>query len=111
MEVDQDQEELEETTFYICAHLGETEKRVINTIRRIIQELGPDQTLTYLKQAREVEKAGGMLTHKGKRRTPGGVFFQLVKDQAGERVQHIFQRDWKAAKAKLNREKTAMRIT
>ena len=45
--------------------------------------LGPDYTAQLLAQTLEVEAQGGMLVRNGsRRRTPGGVFFQLVRQQA-----------------------------
>jgi PHAX RNA-binding domain len=45
--------------------------------------LGADRTTALLTAALQCEAAGGMLTRDGtRRRTPGGVFFQLVRQQA-----------------------------
>lgn len=80
-----DEEELEETCFFITSHLNETKKPARTQIRKIVQVIGTDKALQFLKQAREVERAGGMLTMNGKkRRTIGGVFFYLVRTQTDE---------------------------
>jgi hypothetical protein len=50
-------------------------------LRQVLRVLGTDRTTTLLAEALQREAAGGMLTKDGtRRRTPGGVFFQLVKD-------------------------------
>jgi hypothetical protein len=52
-------------------------------LRQVLQTLGPDRTRAVLTATLEQEAAGGMLTHDGtRRRTPGGTFFQLVRQQA-----------------------------
>jgi hypothetical protein len=75
------EEEINETAFYIAGHLGETEKQAMTHIHRVTKILGPDQALAYLKKAKEVEAAGGMMLPDGKRRTLGGVYFQLIKKE------------------------------
>jgi hypothetical protein len=97
-----DSEELEETLFYISNHLGETEKSALAQIRRIIQVVGPDKALAFLRQAREVERNGGLKTKAGKKRTIGGVYFHLVKEGCDEAtVKRLFPpKDWKAFKSR-----------
>ena len=52
-------------------------------LRQVLRILGPDRTAALLTEARQLEAAGGMLTHDGtRRRTPGGTFLQLVRQQA-----------------------------
>jgi PHAX RNA-binding domain len=52
-------------------------------LRQVWRVLGADRTAALLAAALQREAAGGMLTRDGtRRRTPGGVFFQLVKEQA-----------------------------
>ncbi len=52
-------------------------------LRQVLRVLGADRTTALLAEALQREAAGGMLTHDGTRwRTPGGVFFQLIKEQA-----------------------------
>jgi phosphorylated adapter RNA export protein len=51
-------------------------------LRRIVQTLGPERALQLLEQAVTVEAEGGLLVVDGsRRRTPGGVFFRLVREQ------------------------------
>jgi Phosphorylated adapter RNA export protein, RNA-binding domain len=54
----------------------------ISLLRQLLRTLGPARTIDLLTEALQVEAAGGMLTKDGsRRRTPGGVFFQLVKER------------------------------
>jgi PHAX RNA-binding domain-containing protein len=49
----------------------------------VLRTFGPDRTVTVLTETLQCEANGGMLTKDGtRRRTPGGVFFQLVRQQA-----------------------------
>jgi hypothetical protein len=60
--------------------LKESNRPLLSQVLRI---LGPDRTSTVLIETLQCEAAGGMLTNAGdRRRTPGGVFFQLVRQQA-----------------------------
>ncbi|NJN97952.1 MAG: hypothetical protein HC875_29690 [Anaerolineales bacterium] len=64
----------------IAAELGETEHTPIKTIERIVKVLGEERALALLDETLKIEADGGMLTEDGsQRRTPGGVFFRLVK--------------------------------
>jgi len=52
-------------------------------LTQVLRTLGPDRTRAVLTATLELEAAGGMLTTDGtRRRTPGGTFFQLVRQQA-----------------------------
>ena len=49
-------------------------------LQQVFVALGPDRTAALLAATLEVEAHGGMLVRNGtRRRTPGGVFFQLVR--------------------------------
>jgi hypothetical protein len=51
-------------------------------LTQVLRTLGPDRTRAVLTATLECEAAGGMLTTDGtRRRTPGGTFFQLVRQQ------------------------------
>ena len=50
-------------------------------IKRIVRTIGEERALALLQQALEREQQGGLLLPDGKRRTLGGVFFGLVKEQ------------------------------
>jgi hypothetical protein len=50
---------------------------------QVLRTLGPDRTRAVLTETLQCEANGGMLTTDGtRRRTPGGTFFQLVRQQA-----------------------------
>src|SRR4051794_14331484 len=52
-------------------------------LRQVLRTLGPDRCAAILADTLQCEANGGMLTKDGtRRRTPGGVFFQLVKERA-----------------------------
>ena len=65
----------------IAQELGETKPAALGQIKGIIQTIGDERALAMLQQAREVEQQSGLMLPDGKRRTPGGVFFRLVKEQ------------------------------
>src|SRR5438552_17468674 len=52
-------------------------------LTQVLQILGPDRTTAVLTDTLHCEANGGLLTTDGtRRRTPGGTFFQLVRQQA-----------------------------
>jgi len=54
----------------------------VDLLHQILAVLGPDHTAQLLTQTLEVEAAGGLMVRNGtRRRTPGGVFFHLVRQQ------------------------------
>jgi Phosphorylated adapter RNA export protein, RNA-binding domain len=66
----------------IATTLGETEDVPLMHIRRIVQTLGPERALQLLAQAQTAEAQGGLMELDGtRRRTLGGVFFRLVREQ------------------------------
>ena len=66
-----------ELTRQIANALHETN---LPLIHRIIIVLGPERTQAFLSETLELEAQGGVMTRKGDRkRTPGGVFFYLVR--------------------------------
>ena len=51
-------------------------------LTQVLRILGPDRTTAILTETLTCEANGGMLTKDGtRRRTPGGTFFQLVRQQ------------------------------
>jgi hypothetical protein len=89
---------IHQTATTIAERLGETEAVPRHTITRVLKHLGVDRTLALLEEALDIEANGGMILPDGsRRRTPGGVFFWLIKErlfQAGQKnvVAKIF---WK----------------
>jgi len=63
----------------IAAVLGETMPPPIRLITPAVDRLGPDRARALLSQALTVEAQGGLTLPDGRRRTPGGVFFHLVR--------------------------------
>jgi hypothetical protein len=64
----------------IAEQLGETESGPKGQIARIVRRLGPEAALGFLRETQEIEAQGGMpLADGSRRRTPGGVFFHIVK--------------------------------
>ena len=66
----------------IAAELKETEAIALKTMDKLVEVLGIDRALALLAETRQVEVNGGLLTNDGQRRTPGGVYFKLAKDQS-----------------------------
>jgi len=55
-------------------------------LKQVLTILGPDRTHTILTETLDYEANGGMQTKDGtRRRTPGGTFFQLVRDRVTAR--------------------------
>ncbi len=64
----------------IATQLQETEPGVLIQISRILERMGAEFVQTVLADTLHLEAEGGMLTEdKQRRRTPGGVFFYLVR--------------------------------
>lgn len=62
----------------ITETLNESE---IGRIKWVVSYLGVETSLALMKRTLEIEEQGGMLIKSGaRRRTPGGVFFTLVKE-------------------------------
>src|SRR5919199_3266449 len=74
----------------IAQQLGETQPGPIRQIHRIVQRLGADRALSILEETQQIEAQGGrMLPDGSRRRTPGGVFFALVKDRVSARKRAV----------------------
>jgi hypothetical protein len=58
-------------------------------LRQVLRVLDPDRTMAILTDTLACEASGSMRTKDGtRRRTPGGVFFQLVKARATRQERH-----------------------
>jgi Phosphorylated adapter RNA export protein, RNA-binding domain len=58
-------------------------------LAQVLQTLGQERCAALLAETLALEHNGGMLTKAGtRRRTPGGVFFALVKQQCTSRERH-----------------------
>ena len=65
----------------IAAELGETEAQPLTHIARIVRTLADERTMALLARAAAVEAQGGLRLPDGSRRTKGGVFFRLAREQ------------------------------
>ena len=64
----------------IAARLQEKNPYALVQIERIIERVGVETTHTFLDETLQIEANGGMLTNdKKRRRSPGGVFFYLIR--------------------------------
>jgi hypothetical protein len=74
---------------HIAAELNEP---LLWLIQNVVKELGQARAEELLRETQAIEAAGGMPTVAGdKRRTAGGVFLQLVKEQAPtDELERIF---------------------
>ncbi|MDQ5851553.1 MAG: phosphorylated adapter RNA export RNA-binding domain-containing protein [Chloroflexota bacterium] len=69
----------------IADALGERVTSPRAQVGRVVRVLGIERAEAFYQQALEVEAAGGMMLPDGsRRRTPGGVFFKLVRDGVSE---------------------------
>ncbi|MCG8416434.1 MAG: hypothetical protein MJE77_00660 [Proteobacteria bacterium] len=83
-----------------AGQLGETEADPIAQIRLIVAKLGVGRAQELVDRARQIEIEGGTMTRDGsRRRTLGGVFFSLAREQIGHPMTpHPAQRlPWKQA--------------
>ena len=73
----------------LAAALQEPDKALL---ARVLTMLGQERCAAILAETLTIESQGGMLTKAGhRRRTPGGVFFHLVKDRStGKERQGLF---------------------
>jgi hypothetical protein len=76
--------QVRKTAFEISRALGETRREPRLQIERVLRVLGEQKTRELLQQTQEIEQQGGMMRENGQRRTPGGTFFQLVRQNVAE---------------------------
>ena len=97
-----------DTAGQIMGELEETQPHARGQIKRIVQVCGIEFAQDILRQTQEVEANGGMLTLDGsRRRSPGGVFFYLAKEQmSGENRKQIFYQRKKKETPKDGKDNT-----
>jgi len=67
----------------IAAALGETAHGPLGQVGRVVGRLGAERARAFLARTQEIEAGGGLMLPDGsRRRTPGGVFFHLVRADA-----------------------------
>lgn len=78
------------------------DERRVDLVNAVVTTLGLERARAFLEETRRVEAAGGLSTkNEQRRRTPGGVFFQLIKDQVTkEERKAIFALEQKKKKKK-----------
>lgn len=74
--------------YRIAERLGESAPQAVALIGRIVRAIGPDAAQQLAERAVATDQGEGMLTDDGsRRRTLGGIFFVLVKQQLREQGQ------------------------
>ncbi len=82
----QDRATIDASATEIAGQLGETEEEPIRQIRREVRILGEHRVRTVVGRALDVEAAGGMMRADGsQKRSLGGVFFILMRDDVGRK--------------------------
>jgi hypothetical protein len=70
----------------VARELGESDPAATGQIVRVVECLGAEAALAFLRETLEAEAEGGMMLRDGsRRRTPGGAFFYLVKGRISRR--------------------------
>ncbi|XP_014781621.1 phosphorylated adapter RNA export protein isoform X2 [Octopus bimaculoides] len=109
-DVTADDDDDEKITEAIANFLEESK---VYLIEKVVQVLGKKKALDVARLTRDVEEHGGMMTNDGgRRRTPGGVFFQLLKTDSEvtkQNMKDIFN-DEKKEKAKTKKILRAKRF-
>src|SRR5215471_14307580 len=78
---------MDEVTVDTLAQALQEPKRAL--LLKVLRTLGQDRCAALLADTLQCEAGGGMPTKDGtRRRTPGGVFFQLVKERATRQERH-----------------------
>ena len=79
---DQQRQATIETAAAVARALGETEDHVRRQLLRCVRLLGPALARDLLEEALRIDGEGGELVRSGRRaRTPGGIFFRLVRER------------------------------
>lgn len=77
-----DPQEFKEAAERIAEQLGENGAGPREQIRRAFEVVGPDVVQAALEEAQRIEAAGGLMLKDGsRRRTPGGVFFYVLRQR------------------------------
>lgn len=79
----------------IATILGETTEQPRLQIGLIVKTVGEDTARAFLQEAQAIEASGGMTLADGTRRTPGGVFFQVVRKNVKGQARQIIFYQWR----------------
>lgn len=90
-EAESDEEEEDLETF-LQNMIKELREKNVELTRDVVTYLGIERSKEFLRQTRRIEEKGGMSINNGnRRRTPGGIFFFLVKQNIEfEEFEQIF---------------------
>lgn len=82
-------------------------------ITRAVSILGTQKTIDFFKKTRSLEEEGGMMVlNQSRRRTPGGVFIQLIKrdnEVTEQQKQQIFSQSNKPQSQKVRRRQSSQK--
>ncbi|NJL57542.1 hypothetical protein HC928_22235 [bacterium] len=91
----------------IAERLGETMRKPRSQIEQIVVMCGLDYAESLLAETLDIEANGGMLTNDGKRRrTPGGVYFQLARQQLPQEIREEIFHQWRVKMRLYNERET-----
>ena len=91
-------QEIQAVANEIAYQLSENEKKPRRQIYNIVSVCGVEFSRQLLKDTLEIEANGGMMVVTGdRRRTPGGVFFQLARDRMEEEERERIFYTWRYA--------------
>jgi len=84
---------------------AQLEEPLLWLVENVIKVLGQERASDLLQQTLEIEAAGGILTAQGdRRRTPGGVYLKLLKEQITPEEQELIFIGGPKTKPKGNQE-------
>src|SRR5882762_4229840 len=88
--IEQRADPIKETARDIADKLEEKDHGARALVYRIVREAGIDAAMSFLQEALEVEANGGLMLPDGsRRRTVGGVFFQIAKKGFSVRQRYL----------------------
>jgi len=90
----------EDTVSSIAKALGETDEVPLTQITGVVGALGEETSLKLLEETKAIEAKGGMMLPDGsRRRSPGGVFFFLSRQQLSVDDKHRIFRGPKSTRS------------